>query len=367
MREPPFSDFETSKTSRDPVSSLRVKFWGVCGSFPRLVPPDDLTDRLAAAISHLRDEANISSLAELGQSPSETRAAIERLLPFHLRSTFGTHTTCVEIESDDALIILDAGSGLLSLGMDLSARWNSDESKSRREAHIILSHCHFDHLMGLPYAAPLFDPKNEITIWASQRTLDAVDSLLNTDAKLKGTFFPTSFEMFPGLKECRQLEAGQSLSFGETNVSTLSLNHPGDAMAFCFTRDGNKFAFVSDHEPENVPDERIAEFVSRAQLLYLDSQYQLDEYAGKTPVGKEPATSREKWGHGWCEAAIETASVAQVDHLLLGHHDPLRSDVALQQLLDRSRLYLANNSAQLAHANYPRRIDLAAEGREFLI
>src|SRR5436190_6826232 len=72
---------------------------------------------------------------------------------------YGGNTSCVEVSLDDgAVIVLDAGTGIRPLGQELLTR-------AARRITVLLTHLHLDHLEGLRFFGPLFDPEAQVDIW----------------------------------------------------------------------------------------------------------------------------------------------------------------------------------------------------------
>ena len=127
---------------------MRVKFWGIRGSIPAPLSPDALEEK----IIHLLVEANGSDIS----SPEAARQFLARQ-PLVRRRTVGGNIPCVEVKADGQTLILDAGSGIRELGRDLIAR------NAGPHHNILLSHTHWDHIIGFPFFAPAFVPGNKIT------------------------------------------------------------------------------------------------------------------------------------------------------------------------------------------------------------
>ena len=272
------------------------------------------------------EQGDLDWLAEKRPDESAIRQRLEESLPFHMRSTFGGHTSCIEIETSDALLILDAGSGLRDLGMELSRRWNAADYAGPRAAHVLLTHGHTDHTHSTPFIDPYYDKRNHFKIWASQSALDSLHAVLSPDAALRSVFFPTTYQHMAGIKQFQAIEAGQRFSIGGTQISTHALHHPGGCPGLPVRAGGAPHCFrVGSRAPGNAGP-GAAEFAQDADLLYLDAQYLADEYEGRIGIGDEPPCRRVGWGHSTVEAAVATAAAANARRLHLGHHEPKRSD-----------------------------------------
>src|SRR5215510_12589335 len=81
-------------------------------------------------------------------------------------------------------------------------------------------------------------------------------------------------------------------------------------------------------------DQRHIRFLAGADLLIHDAQYTLNEFPAK-----------EGWGHTPMERAVDYALLAQAHQLALFHHDPDRSDEAIDRLCARARDRAATNGS----------------------
>jgi phosphoribosyl 1,2-cyclic phosphodiesterase len=321
-----------------------ITYWGVTGTQPAPLRPADVTEKIVRAVEHL---ARHGRLADLGSGPNLSQAVRERIdeLPFRLRSTYGGNTTCVEVQTPDALIIIDCGSGLRELGSELSRRWNDATYRGERRAHVLISHPHIDHTFGIPYASPYFDARNHFTLWTTRRVLDSFRAVLSPESPLCNLYFPPNDKMMPAFTDRREIDAGADFTIGSTRVRTYALNHPGGCLAFRLDNAARSFVFASDHEQPEVPDCGLAGFAADADLLYLDGQYLTSEYEGREAIPGGHPMARQGWGHSTAEACVATAVAARAGLVHVGHREPRRPDeqtAALErylQLLLRDELH----------------------------
>src|SRR5262245_15762519 len=173
--------------SSEPV--FIVRYWGITGTLSDPLRPAQVTDKLVRALEHL---AAAGRLGDLVPGPGLHQAAERAVatLPFELRSTFGGHTTCVELRTPDALIVLDCGSGFRELGIALEQEWNAPDSRSDRTAYVLVTHPHVDHTLSTPFFGPYFDPRNSFILWGTRAVLDSLEAVLNPQSALSKTYFP---------------------------------------------------------------------------------------------------------------------------------------------------------------------------------
>jgi phosphoribosyl 1,2-cyclic phosphodiesterase len=320
-------------------AALTITYWGVTGTLTAPLRGAEATDKIENALAHLVEHERLNEL----KSGPDLKAAVHKLvadLPFHLRSTFGGNTTCVEVQTSDALLIFDCGSGFRELGVDLEARWRAAGAAAVRKADVIVTHAHMDHTFATPYFVPYYNPANSITIWGSQVVIDSLAAVLNPMSRLSQIYFPPTYEQMTAIKEFRTLLHGQEFSIGSTRIRTYALNHPGGCLAFRVENGGRSYVFATDHEQIQVPDAGLMEFARGADLLYTEGQYTRDEYDGRVGVCGDPPLSRHGWGHSPIESCVTTAVAAGVKALHVGHRDPRRSDSELARLDAFARDYL---------------------------
>jgi phosphoribosyl 1,2-cyclic phosphodiesterase len=312
-----------------------ITYWGATGTFPAPLVPRATTDKLVAAISLLVEQGRLSELRPGPGLDAAVCRQVEEGLPLHLRSTYGGNTTCVEVQSPDALVILDCGSGLRELGSALARRWDDPAFTGPRAAHVLLTHAHMDHTWALPHITAFYDPRNQFTIHGPSSVLHGLDMILSQGSPLSEIFFPLTYEQLKGIKDRREVRPGQEFTVGSTHVRTYALHHPGGCLAYRLECAGRSFVFATDHEQQQSPDPGLAEFAHGADLLYTEGQYLQAEYEGRVAIPGEPAQPRQGWGHSPVEACVATAVAAGVRQLHLGHHEPRRNDAQLAQLQDR--------------------------------
>jgi phosphoribosyl 1,2-cyclic phosphodiesterase len=309
-----------------------VTYWGVTGTLSAPLRPAEVTDKVIAAVAQLIEQGSLAGLTPGPNLRADVRRVVSSALPFHLRSAYGGNTTCVEVQTPDALLILDSGSGFRELGTVLAARWQAEGAKATRRAHILITHPHMDHTFGTPYFVPYYDPRNHFTLWGTQRVIDSINAVLDPHSQLSKIYFPPTFEELKAIREFRPVEEGAEFHVGGTRVTTFALRHPGGCLAYRLENAGKVFVFATDHEQQEVPDRALADFARSADLLYTEGQYTQDEYEGKVGPAGDPPLSRRGWGHSPIEACVRTAVCAGVRELHVGHREPRHGDEDLARV-----------------------------------
>lgn len=254
-------------------------------------------------------------------------------------SNYGTRTSCTLVQEDDNIIILDGGSGI--------QQFNSINYPPKR-IDILITHLHMDHIVGLGFFSPFFNPGQEVHIWgpAAEQNLRS-----RLGRYLSPPLFPVLLRDLP----CRLIfhEVGNTdFEINHFKIKSGFVIHRGPTLGFRVAGKHSVFTYIPDHEPAIGSNGIINDpkWVSgydlavNADLLYHDGQYTVAEYQVK-----------KGWGHSSVEDAMVFASICKVKKILIAHHDPARTDSQI------SDLYLSLLSRKLDSPEF----EMAQEGKEF--
>ena len=294
---------------------MKVTFWGVRGSLPAPLSEHEIKEKIKSALKGAKD-LDLSSDAEIDRYVENLR--------FHERTTVGGNTSCVEVWGKKTLIILDAGSGLRNLGASLMSR---NLATHGSDIHILISHTHWDHIMGFPFFSPAFIPSNRIFIYGSHSNMK--DRFLNL---FHHHHFPINLEALRAEINFTYFSEHETIEIGEFEISSMPLHHPGISYAYRVSDGSTSLVYATDGEYRDLTDEALhnyLEFFSNTQLLIFDSQFTLEETMRK-----------EGWGHSSSLVGVDFALKANIKNLALYHHEPSYDDRKLNEISEKTRRYL---------------------------
>lgn len=266
-----------------------------------------------------------------------TRGSIAR--PGREMLRYGGNTSCVQVTSPGGTqVIIDCGTGAHDLGQHLLAH-----SDSPPRGHILISHTHWDHIQGFPFFAPLFVRGGH---WDIYGPAGLGQSLRETLAgQMQYTYFPVTLDELGASIRFHDLAEG-SLEIGDVRISTRYLNHPALTLGYRLEMDDVSVVYACDHEPfghstgpnalSHEDDRLHADFLTGADLVIHDAQFTAAEYAAK-----------KGWGHSPVEYVTEIGLAAGVKRLAFTHHDPRRTDEAIDEIVDSARADLRRRGSDM--------------------
>lgn len=224
---------------------------------------------------------------------------------------YGGNTSCLELAlGSRRLLLLDCGTGLRAVEATLPASGGGDGF----QFEVLLTHYHWDHVMGLPFFKPLYDPRSRFTFYGRGWQGGSIREVL--EDTIAPPSFPVALRDTSSIKTYVDLDE-QPFSVGGLRVRHARLRHPQGVTAFRLERGGRSVVYATDTERgEEASDERLRALAFGADVLIHDAQYTPEEYE-RTFRG---------WGHSTWRHAVQAAHDGEVGRLLLFHHDPDRSD-----------------------------------------
>jgi CheY-like chemotaxis protein len=247
----------------------------------------------------------------------------------------GGETSCMAITTENTVCILDAGSGIRDLGLELM-------KSNIRDVHLFITHTHWDHIQGFPFFSPAYHPDFKITVYGAQGFGKDLKSLFS--GQLDKDYFPVQMENMRAALNFVQL-GPEPVELPGMRVTWEFANHPGATVGYKIDLGGKKIAWVPDNEflegytgspdlisPDHervAPFQRMIEFLSGADWLMHEAQYTNEEYPSK--MG---------WGHCSLSNACLLARFARVRRWTVIHHDPAHDDCFLESKLNLTRQLL---------------------------
>ena len=251
----------------------KITFWGVRGSFPT---PD-------------RDKVDV-----------------------------GGHTSCVSLETKDEILVMDMGTGIKNLGEQIVSNPNSPS-----KINIILSHYHWDHIIGFPVFAPLFSDKYEINIYGKKDALEIRDII---NHMLNPIFWPVSIDDFKAKLNFYTIDDEVQIS-NSINIKTQIHHHPNGALSYKILSNDKIISYVTDCEYKTgMPNEKLIKFSYDSDLLIHDAHF--------TP---EDLVNHKGWGHSSLEQAVNMAKKSNSKQLALYHYSPSYNDAQIEIIEQKAK------------------------------
>ena len=252
------------------MNGIKIKFWGVRGSFP---------------IPKSNDE-------------------------------FGGNTSCVEVRTNqNEIIIFDMGTGLRLLGDSIIKK-----DSNITDINIILSHFHYDHVLGFLMFAPLFNDKYNVNIYAPGNSDNEIESKFQSF--LKSTFWPVNMDMFTAKIKFNHYSSGVFSISNNIKIINSPHGHPGGANSIRAEIDRFSVTYITDCEhPSNHLNQNVIDISKNTDVLIHDAQY--------TP---EQMRTHKGWGHSSWQHCVEVAKAANVKKLVLFHHNPDHGNAILNSI-----------------------------------
>lgn len=246
--------------------------------------------------------------------------------------TYGGDTTCLEIRtSNDDIVIIDTGSGIRKLGNELL-------NKNRYKYHIIFTHAHMDHLLGFPFFKPIYIKGTYIDIYGCPFAQKSIQEMLSST--IHPPYFPVDFKdikseiLYHGACENR-------FSINSLEVTPILLSHPNQGIGYKFVEEKKCFVFLTDNEltfkhPGGLDYQDYLSFSTNADLLIHDAEFTEEEYK-----------TTKKWGHSVYKDALRLALEGKVKRFGLFHHNPERTDSALDKMVQECKHIIDSQASRL--------------------
>jgi phosphoribosyl 1,2-cyclic phosphodiesterase len=308
--------------------SLMIQFWGIRGSLPFHSSPSEIYEDFRQLMFEFFN-AGFSK-------PQDYDVFLkEKGLPNI--GGYGVSTTCVSVNSADQQIIIDAGTGIRTLGKNLI---DGACKQGKGQVHIFMTHFHWDHVIGLPFFDPLHIDGNEINIYSVQHEVSDYINLL-----FESPFNPSPLK--PKAKfNFHLLEPRKPFQLNDITLTPYQLDHPDPCWGYKIESNGKVYSHCTDTEATRVSRKSLNDdlpLYQNVDLMFFDGQYTLKDLAEKI-----------NWGHSAAQIGLDLAFREGIKHVLFSHHDPLATAHKIKALERQTTEY------------YNWRIDQAQRNQESL-
>lgn len=275
---------------------------------------------------------------------------------------YGGNSTCICLRSNaGADLIMDGGSGIRPLGEEMMKR---EFGRGEGEAHILVGHTHWDHILGYPFFDPLYEAGNRFIFVSAGQTDAHIQDILS--GQHEDIHFPVPFDELRAEMDYQAFKPGDVLQLGDFRIETVQLNHPGITVGYRIEADGGVATIFTDNarvrkvrlgDGQSGPDpddgftreflDDLAHVARGSHVFIHDTHFFEHEMMG-----------RYHWGHSTVEDALELARMAEVKRLVLFHHAPEHSDSVVDEKLVLARDLSRDESFQ---------VDAASEGLRYTL
>lgn len=295
---------------------MQVKFWGVRGSLPQSNETLEWVYHFRGLMTQFFSEGYTKSV--------EIDQFISRKNPAEIGG-YGSATTCVQVTDGAGHLMIDGGSGLKKYNDHLA-----QNGFSETEHHILMTHFHFDHTMGIPYFIPHFLKGHKIHYYSPD---------VNCEKYVKALFqkptFPVPFEQLSAEIIFHHIKPYEKYQIQDFTVQAFSTDHSDTCYGYkVISSKGKTYSHAVDNEAirKSIDDLKLdAGLYQNTNLLYIDAQY-----------SEEDMKDKKGWGHGTSQRAFEICRHFNIEQVLLGHHDPSSDFSHMQKLSDEAVKYFEN-------------------------
>lgn len=240
---------------------------------------------------------------------------------------FGGNTSCVLVSvPDEDPIVLDLGTGLRGLGLDLMAKAELSQPEPMSITALV-THLHWDHVQGLPFFAPILRDGCEMSIIGPPQVGSGLERAVREF--MRPPLFPVSIDTLPGQLTFTE-STNRTFAVGSASITAFPVPHVGATNGYRIDSGLGSVAYLPDHQQPTLDPNVVPADVVRSchgvDVLIHDSQYSAAEFA-----------SRSDWGHCTAEFAVAMATASEAKRLVLFHHDPTHDDMWIKESVQRAQ------------------------------
>ena len=277
---------------------------------------------------------------------------------------YGGNTSCVEVRADGEIIILDAGSGIRLLGLELDKEFGPRSMKLT----LLISHTHWDHIQGLPFFSPAYNQKNLIRVLGYEGARAGLAKILAS--QMETPFFPVSLRELPSHLAIEELRETY-FQIGKVEVRSKFANHPGICAGYRLSTSSGSIAYFPDNEPyeplklhqaprDGISEQEAREFATAERAKMVDFLQGCDLAIMDTQYTDEEYNKHIGWGHSSLSSVVSLGLDSNVGKLVLFHHDPNHDDEMIDKMVEHAR-------ALVSQSGKPLEVEAAREGAEILL
>lgn len=322
--------------------AFKIKLWGVRGSIPSPKKPTEIRDRV---------QHHLESFFKEGHTGPDDITTYLTNQPSYLLGGYGGNTSCAEVFTDKTSLIIDGGSGIRPKGLELML---GPCGLGKGEVHLLFTHFHWDHLIGLPFFIPIFIPGNKIHMYSVQPELEEIIRTV-----FSKPYFPVPFDQLGAEVIFHKLEPRKTQTFGDIGVTPYQLDHPDPCWGFKMNHAQKNLSYCVDTECIRVTQKELGDDLPLYQnidLMIFDAQYTIQE-----------ATEKVNWGHASASFGLDLAVRENIRNILFVHHDPAASDETVHSAQQQAEAYyktLVDYHEKTGEKFYPVDWAYAVEGQE---
>jgi phosphoribosyl 1,2-cyclic phosphodiesterase len=290
---------------------MKIIFWGTRGSLPAPLNGSAVRRKLVNAL--------VKAAGQHLDTPEKAEAFCDESLGFADWSTFGGNTSCVQVDTGGPdYLLCDLGSGAREFSLAALGRHGPAAPQTY---HVLISHVHWDHIMGFPFFVPAFIPGNKIRIYSCHPKFEAAIRAQNHEP-----CFPVEFSALAASIEFIPLAPGVPHDIAGAKVTGMAQLHGGESFGYRIEQGGKTAIYTTDAEykPDDIGQmDRTVAFFKDADLVIFDSMYSL----------AESISVKEDWGHSSNIMGVELCQMAGAKQLCLFHHEPVNDDDRIAGIL----------------------------------
>ena len=259
---------------------------------------------------------------------------------------YGGNTACVEVNVGGHLIILDAGTGMISVGDELMEKYITSgftpEERTPVRATVLLSHIHQDHIQGFTFFRPLHLKSTVLSVFGSVCEEENLsDELSNV---LFGKTFPLDLGDIAGKLDIKNITSNDLIilrhgsepiickSQGNILLDDVVIScyksyaHPQEGvMIYKIYYKGKSVVYATDKESYLGGDKKLVDFARNCDVLIHDAQYTTEDYLNQY-------SPKQGYGHSTFDMAVEAQRQSNAGKLVFFHFEPGYDDEKLNRI-----------------------------------